>query len=186
MYLNCGAGEDSWESLGLKGDPTKENQSWIFIGRTDAPILWPTDAKDRLIWKDPDAGKDWRWEEKGMTEEEIVGWHHLLNGHGFEQAPGVGGGQGSLARCSPCDHRIKHDWVTELNWPQQNKSILKKNKNKNKKTTTPNIILNGEKMKAFPLRKKTRMCTLATVVCPYDIQHRNTQKIRSKHIIVSR
>ena len=66
----------------------KRNQSWIFIGRTDAeaksPILWPPDGKNWLIWKDPDAGKDWRWEEKGMTEEEMVGWHHRLNGLEFE------------------------------------------------------------------------------------------------------
>ena len=66
----------------------KGNQSWIFIGRTDAeaetPILWPPDAKNQLIWKDPDAGKDWRQEEKGTTENEMVGWHHRLNGHEFE------------------------------------------------------------------------------------------------------
>ena len=66
----------------------KGNQSWIFIGRTDAeaetPILWPLDAKKWLIWKDPDAGKDGRWEEKGMTEDEMVGWDHRLNGHEFE------------------------------------------------------------------------------------------------------
>ena len=63
----------------------KGNQSWIFIGRTDAetPILWPPDAKNRLIGKDPDAGEDWKQEEKGMTEDEMVGWHHQLNGHGF-------------------------------------------------------------------------------------------------------
>ena len=64
------------------------NQSWIFIGRIDAeaetPILWPPDAKNWLIWKDPDAGKDWRWEEKGTTEDEMVGWHHWLDGHEFE------------------------------------------------------------------------------------------------------
>ena len=66
----------------------KGNQFWIFIGRTDVeaetPILWPRDMKNSLIWKDPDAGKRWRWEEKGMTEDEMVGWHHRLNGHGFE------------------------------------------------------------------------------------------------------
>ena len=66
----------------------KENQSWIFIGRTDAeaetPILWPPDVKNQLIWKDLDAGKDWRWEEKGTTEDEMVGWHHRLDGHEFE------------------------------------------------------------------------------------------------------
>ena len=79
----------------------KGDQSWIFIGRTDAvaetPILWPPDAKNRLIGKDPDAEKNWRWEEKGMTEDEMVGWHHQLDGHEFEHALGLGDGQGSLA-----------------------------------------------------------------------------------------
>ena len=96
----------------------KGNQSWIFIGRTDAeaetPILWPPDVKKWLIGKDPDAGKDWR-QEKGMTEDEMVGWHHQLDGHEFEQALGVGDGQGSLVCCSPWSHRVGHDWVTELN-----------------------------------------------------------------------
>ena len=82
----------------------KENQSWVFTGRTDAeaeaPILWPPDMKSWLIWKAPDARKDWRQEEKGTTEDEMVGWHHWLNGHEFEQAPGVGEGQGSLVCCS--------------------------------------------------------------------------------------
>ena len=75
------------------------NQSWIFIGRADveAPILWPPDAKNWLIGKDPDAGKDWRQEEKGITEDVVVGWDHWLNGHEFEQAPGVGDGQASAA-----------------------------------------------------------------------------------------
>ena len=66
----------------------KGNQSWIFIGRTDAeaetPVLWSLDEKNWLIWKDPDAGEDWMWEEKGMTEDEMVGWHHWLDGHAFE------------------------------------------------------------------------------------------------------
>ena len=74
----------------------KGNQSWIFIGRTDTeaetPLLWPPDTKSWLIWKDPDAGKDWRWEEKGMTEDEIVGWHHRPDGHEFEKALGFGDG----------------------------------------------------------------------------------------------
>ena len=83
----------------------KGNQLWIFIGRTDAkaetPIVWPPDAKNWLTGKDPDAGKVWRQEEKGMTEDEMVGWHHWLDGHEFEWTPGVGDSQGGLACCSP-------------------------------------------------------------------------------------
>jgi hypothetical protein len=85
-----------------------KDQSWIFIGRTDAeaeaPILWSPNVKNWLTGKDPDAGKDWRWEEKGMTQDEMVGWHQWLGGHEFEQALGVGDGQGSLACCSPDWH----------------------------------------------------------------------------------
>ena len=92
----------------------KGNQSWIFIGRTDAEaetlVLWPTDA-NWLIGKDPDSVKDWGQEEKGMTEDEMVGWHHQLNGHEFELAPGVGDGQGSLVCCSPWGCRVGHDWA---------------------------------------------------------------------------
>ena len=85
----------------------KGNKSWIFIGKTDAEaaILWPHDAKNRLIGKDPDAGQYWQQEEKGMTEDEMIGWHHLLDGHEFEQTPGVGDGQGSLVLCSPWVHK---------------------------------------------------------------------------------
>ena len=98
---------------------SKRNQSWIFIGRADAkvemPILWPLDVKNWLNEKDPDAGKDWRQEEKGTTEDEMVGWHHRLDGYEFEQAPGVGDWQGSLACCSP--RGCKELDVTErLNW----------------------------------------------------------------------
>ena len=103
-------------------DP-KGNQSWIFIGRNDAeaetPILWPPNAKKWLIGKHPDAGKDWR-QEKGITEDEMVRWHHPLDGHVFEQAPGIGDGQGSLACCSPwdCTESDMTEWLkwTELNW----------------------------------------------------------------------
>ena len=87
----------------------KGDQSWIFIGRTDAeteaPIPWPPDVKSQLIRKDPDAGKYWKQVEKGMTEDETVGWHHRLHGHKFEKAPGDGEGQGSLACCSPWGHK---------------------------------------------------------------------------------
>ena len=97
----------------------KGNQSWIVIGRTDAeaetPNLWPLDAKNWLIWKDSDAGNDWRWKEKEMTEDEMVGWHHQLYGHEFESAPWVGHGQGSLACCSPWGHK-ESDMTEQLNW----------------------------------------------------------------------
>ena len=87
----------------------KGNQSWIFLDRTDAeaesPILWPPDVKSWLIWKDPDAGKDWRQEDKGTTEDEMAGWHHWLNGHEFEQAQGVGDWQEGLVCCSPWGHK---------------------------------------------------------------------------------
>ena len=97
----------------------KGNESWIFTGRTDVeaetPILWPPDAKNWLIAKDPDAGNDWRWEEKGTTENKIVGWHHRLTGHETEQALGVGDGQGSLACYSPrC--RKELDMTEQLDW----------------------------------------------------------------------
>ena len=103
------------QSVHPKGD-----QSWVFIGRTDAeaetPILWPPYANSWLIWKDPDAGKDWRQAEKGMKEDEMVG-HHQLDGHEFEQALGVGDGQGSLVCCSPWGHK-KSDITVWLNWTE--------------------------------------------------------------------
>ena len=99
----------------------KGNQSWIFIGRTDVeaetPILWPPGVKNWLTGKDPDAGKDWRQEEKGTTEDDMVGWHQWLNGHEFEQALRVGDGQGSLACCSPWG-RKDSDTTEQLNWTE--------------------------------------------------------------------
>ena len=127
MLLNCGVGEESWESLG--GDSAslqeeiqpvnpKGNQFWIFTERTDAeveiPILWSPDVKNWLIGKDPDAGIDWRQEE-GMTEDEMVGWHHRLNGHEFEQAPGISDGQEGLVCCSPWG-RKESGMTEQLNW----------------------------------------------------------------------
>ena len=103
----------------------KENQSWIFIGRTDAeaeaPILWPPDTMSQLIRKDPHAGKDGRQEEKGITEDEIIGWYHRLNGYEFEQALGDGEGQGSLVCSSPWGpKKVGYDWATEQ---QQDNSL---------------------------------------------------------------
>ena len=101
-----------------------KDQSWVFIGRTEVeaeiPILWPPDVKSWLIWKDPDAGKDWGQEEKGTTENEMGGWHHRLDGHGFGWTPGVGDGQGGLACCGSWGHNVSDmtEWLnyTELNW----------------------------------------------------------------------
>ena len=97
------------------------NQSWIFTGRTDAEaetlMLWPPDAKNWLIGKDPDVGKYWRKEEKGTTEEEMAGWHHRLNGHELEHTPGAGDGQGSLACQSPWGCK-ELDTTEQLNWTE--------------------------------------------------------------------
>ena len=105
----------------------KGQQSWLFIGRTNVEaetrILWPPDIKNWLIWKDPDAGKDWRREEKGMTEDEMVGWHHRLNGHEFELILGVGDGQGGLVCCSPWG-RKESDMTEWLHWTDS-RNIIK-------------------------------------------------------------
>ena len=97
----------------------KGDQSWVFMGRTDveteSPILWPLHVKSWLIWKDPDAGKDWGQEKKGMTEDEMVGWHHRLSGHRFGWTPGVGDGQGGLVCYGSWG--CKESSMTErLNW----------------------------------------------------------------------
>ena len=116
--------ESPLDSKDIKTVHPKGNHPWIFIGRTnaeaEAPILWPPDAKSWLNRKDPDAGKDWRQEEKGTTEEEMVGRHHQLNGHEFEQTPGDGEGHGSLACCSPWGHK-EEDMTERLN---NNKNIF--------------------------------------------------------------
>ena len=99
----------------------KGNQSWMFIGRTDAeaetPILWPPDVKNWLIWKDPDSGKGWRWEEKGMTEDEMVGWHLRLDRHEFEQVLRIGDGQGNLEYYSPWGCQ-EWEMTEQLNWTE--------------------------------------------------------------------
>ena len=99
----------------------KGDQSWVFTGGTEieaeTPILWPPDAESWLIWKDPDDGKDWGQEEKGTTEDEMVGWHHWLNGHGFGWTPGIGDGQRVLACCDSwgCKESDTTEW---LNWTE--------------------------------------------------------------------
>ena len=118
--------ESPLESKEIQPVHPKGNQSWLFTGRTDAeaetPILWSPDVKNWLIWKDPDAGKDWGQEEKGATEDEMVGWHHRLNGLDFEQSPRVGDGQGKLVCCCP--------WITK------SRTWLR-----NWTTTTPSSVL---------------------------------------------
>ena len=113
--------ESPLECMEIQPVHSKGDQSWVFIGRTDfeaeTPILWPHDAKSWLIWKDPDAGKDWGQEERGTTEDEMAGWHHRLNGHGSGWTLGVGDGQGGPACCS--SQGQKESGTTEqLNWSE--------------------------------------------------------------------
>ena len=119
--------ESPLDSKEIKPVNPKGNQPWVFIGRTnaeiEAPILWLPDVKNQLMGKDPDAGKDWGQEEKGATEDEMVGWHHQLNGCEFAQTLGDSKGQGSLECCSPWGQK-ELDIVEQLNnsscwlWPQ--------------------------------------------------------------------
>ena len=113
--------ESPLDSKEIKPVNPKGNQSWTFIGKTDAeaPILWPPDVKNWLSGKDSDAGKDWRREEKETSEDKIIGWHHRLDGHEFEQFLGIGDGQGSLACCSPWGCR-ESDVTEQLNWTELN------------------------------------------------------------------
>ena len=126
----------SWESGTLdckeiKPVNPKGNQFWIFIGRTDAeaiaPILWPPDVKNWFIGKDPDTGKDWRQDEKGTTEDEMLGWHHQLNGREFEWTLRVGDGQGSLTCCNPWGRKESDmtDWTDAFSDTKRARSLLK-------------------------------------------------------------
>ena len=121
MLLNCGVGEDSWESLGLQGDQpvhSEGDQPWDFFGRNDTkaetPVLWPPHVKNWLFGKDSDAGRDWG-QEKGPTEDEMAGWHHWLDGHESEWTPRVGDGQGGLACCDSWG-LTESDTTERLNW----------------------------------------------------------------------
>ena len=122
--------ESRLHSKDIKPVNCKENQSWIFIGRTDAEaetaILWPPDGKSWLIRKDPDAGEDWRQEEKGMTEDEMVGWHHRLNGHGSGCTLGVGDGQGGLVCCGSWGPK-ELDTTERLNWTELKYDVENRN-----------------------------------------------------------
>ena len=113
--------ESPWHCKEIQPVYTKGDQSWVFIGRTDAEAetskLWPPDVKSWLIWKDPDAGKDWGQEEKGTTEDEMVGCHHRHNGQGFGWTPGIGDGQGGLVCCGSWG-RKESDTTERLNWTE--------------------------------------------------------------------
>ena len=142
----------------------KGDQSWVFIGRTDAeaetPILWPPDVKSWLIWKDPDAGKDWRWEKKQTTEDEMGGWHHWLDEHEFEHAPGVGDGQGSLVCCSLRGHK-ELDTTEWLNWTEAKEMSKRGNAN---------------------VQKHIRKCTLAYCKWKQTVYHStSTEAIKHLH-----
>ena len=122
MLLNCGVGEDSWESLGLQGDPTSPSWSrsvlgvhwknWCWSWNSN---IWPPHVKSWLIGKDPDAGRDWGQEKKETTEDEMAGWHHRLDGHEFEWTPGVAMDREAWHAAIHGITKRRHDWVTELN-----------------------------------------------------------------------
>ena len=126
MLLNCGVAEDSWEFLGLQGDPTSPFWRRSALGflwkvaKVKTPVLWPPHAKSWLIGKDSDAWRDWGQEEKGTTEEEMAGWHHWLHGGESEWTLGVGDGQGGLACCDSC--RKESGMTERLNWTYQNEN----------------------------------------------------------------
>ena len=130
MLLNCGVGEESWESLGLQGDPTvhcEGDQPWDFFGKNDAkaetPVLWPPHVKNWLIGKDSDAGRDWGQEEMGTTEDKMAGWHHWRDKHESEWPLGAGDGQGGLAFCDSWG--CKESNTTELlNWTELNQGMI--------------------------------------------------------------
>ena len=130
MLLNCGVGEDSWESLGLQGDPTSPSLRWSILGvlwkddvEAETPIFWPPHAKSWLIGKDSDAGRDWGQEKKSTKEHEMAGWHLQLNGHEFGWTPGVGDGQGGLVCCDSWSCK-ESDMTARPNWTEQIKKKI--------------------------------------------------------------
>ena len=143
----------------------KGDQSWVFIGRTDVeaetPILWPPHVKSWLIWKDCDAGKDWGQEEKGTTEDEMVGWHHQLNGHGFGWTPAVGDGQGGLAWHGSLG-RKELDTTEWLNWTEF--SFINKTKKDSKKIFLAERVWIIKDWKALLYKEWSLWPTVSTVI----------------------
>jgi len=131
MLLNSGAGEDSWEFLGQQADQASQsyrkstlNIHWKTDAEAEAPILWPANAKSQLIRKDPDARKDWRQEEKEMTEDETVGWHHWFKGHEFKQTPGDSEGKPGILQ-SMGSQKVRHNWASEQQQHMKRDEIYK-------------------------------------------------------------
>ena len=145
MLLNCGVREDSWESLGLQGDPTSPSQRRSVLGVLWKDWYWSWSSNIlatwyEVIWKDPDVGKSWTQEEKGTTEDEMAGWHHWLDGHEFEWTPGVGDGQGGLACCDSWGCK-ESDTTKRLNWTELKEKI--------QNTAMSATFRNGQKLFSF-------------------------------------
>ena len=166
MLLNCGVGEDSWESHALKEiQPVhpKGDQSCVFIGRTDVeaetPVLWPPHEKSWLIGKDCDAGRDWAQVEKGTTEDEMAGWHHWLNGRESEWTPGVGDGQWGLACCISWGCK-ESDKTERLNWTELTDTI---------QTVYLRIIIGEETILLFKFNEPdVFLCHLSLICMSYQ------------------
>ena len=156
----------------------KGDLSWIFFGKTDAlaeaPILWPPDSMSWLIWKDPDVGKDWRQEEKEMPEEEIVGWHHQLDGHEFGWTPVIGDGQGDLACCDSWGHK-ESDMTERLNWTElmSIESVMPSNHLYRKLMVMicipQRMGARGQKLRPQSLCRKAWITLQLSAYCPCDL-----------------
>ena len=139
MLLNCGVGKDSWDSLGLQGDPTSAfwrrsalGFLWKEYAKAETPVLWPPHVKSWLIGKNFDAVRDWGQEQEGTTEDEMAGWHHGLDGRGSEWTPWDGNGQGGLACCDSWGGK-ELDTSEWLNWTELKRVVLKRFSTQKKK-----------------------------------------------------
>ena len=171
----------------------KEDQSWVFIGKTDAeaetPILWPPHAKSWLIGKDPDARRDWGQEEKGTTEDEMAGWHHRLNGHGFGKTPGVCDGQGGLVCCSSWG-RKESDTTERLNWTELTRKQQTPPSAADSTPTCPSHQLRSESVSSSTVQPLAIVCAKVWINSPskrpgpllhYAGEHPHTPQLHFLH-----